>query len=59
MDCNARFFAASRELEKRAPGKIVMPALGWDVLEAIYYMNAAQLYPRVKAVLEDMGYTSQ
>ena len=30
-----------------------------DVLEAIYYKNAARLYPRVKEVLEGMAYTIQ
>ncbi len=28
-----------------------------DVLEKIYYRNAARIYPRVKGVLQSMGYT--
>lgn len=32
-------------------------ALPIDVLEKIYYKNAVRLYPHVKDVLQDMGYT--
>jgi predicted TIM-barrel fold metal-dependent hydrolase len=32
-------------------------ALPVDVLEKIYYRNAARLYPRVKGVLKDLGYS--
>ncbi len=32
-------------------------ALPVDVLEKIYYRNAARLYPRVKDVLRDLGYS--
>ena len=34
-------------------------ALPIDVLEKIYYKNAARLYPRVKDVLKQMGYACQ
>lgn len=32
-------------------------ALPVDVLEKIYYQNAVRLYPRVKSVLSDLGYS--
>ena len=49
----AGFFPAPGEGRKEVRGL----ALPIDVLENIYYKNAIRLYPRVKEVLEGMGYT--
>jgi hypothetical protein len=32
-------------------------ALPTDVLEKIYYKNAARIYPRIKEQLENLGYS--
>ena len=52
---SAGFFPPPGEGRKEMKGL----ALPMDVLEKIYYKNAVRLYPRVKGVLESMGYTVQ
>ena len=48
----AGFFPARGEGRKELKGL----ALPMHVLENFYYKNAVRLYPRVKEVLEGMGY---